>query len=275
MACYHPLYLKDKQVAVSCGQCIGCRLEYSRQWAVRCYHESKLSKDNAFVTLTYDDDHLPPHGSLRSEDLRDFFKRLRRRIEPRRVRYFACGEYGSISARPHYHACLFGFDFADKKPFTVRGEHTVYTSEFLRSVWPDGLSEIGAVSFESAAYVARYVLKKVTGRNWRDAYLTCDEDTGEVWEREREFCRMSTKPGIGAGFYEKYHCEIYPSDGVVVRGKIGRPPRYYDKLYERARGDLAAVKEKRLASFKSEDQTWKRLEVRERVVNSQRKERGL
>ena len=129
--------LVDKELRLPCGQCLGCRLERSRQWAMRCLDESRMHSENCFLTLTYDDSHLPPGGSFRKEDLQDFFKRFRRYLNreqydrdgvllPRKfrpltekVRYFACAEYGE-KGRGHFHACVFGFDFLDKKLWSQR-----------------------------------------------------------------------------------------------------------------------------------------------------------
>ena len=106
----------DKKIDVPCGRCVGCRLERSRQWAIRCVHEASLYDNNCFITLTYDSDHVPSDGSLRVEDFQNFMKRLRKSVAPRRVRFFHCGEYGERGDRPHYHAILFNLDFDDREP---------------------------------------------------------------------------------------------------------------------------------------------------------------
>lgn len=220
-------------LTLPCGQCIGCRLERSRQWAVRCLHESKLHESNSFITLTYDDVHLPDRGSLNYRDFQLFAKRVRKRLGP--FRFYMCGEYGERTFRPHYHACLFGLDFPDKQFLkkTAAGSD-IYTSEVLSSLWDAGHASIGQLTFESAAYVARYVTKKVTGDGAEAHYRRTDSETGEIYEVEPEFTRMSLKPGIGAGFFFKYGEEIYPRDYVVVNGSKAKPPRYYDVLLEAA-----------------------------------------
>ena len=103
-------FVKDI-TSVPCGRCMGCRLEKSRQWAVRCVHEAKFYEDNCFVTLTYAPEHLPKDGSLNRKHVQDFIKRLRRRLDDRKIRVFYCGEYGDKLRRPHYHLCLFNCDF--------------------------------------------------------------------------------------------------------------------------------------------------------------------
>lgn len=213
----------DRALKVPCGQCMGCRLEYSRRWAMRCMHEAQLYEDNCFVTLTYSDDKLPVDGSLSKSDFVGFHKRLRDRVGYGRFRFFACGEYGDRTNRPHYHALLFNYDFADKEFFNfTRDGHRLYTSSLLDDVWGFGHCQIGSVSFDSAAYVARYVTKKITGDMADDHYQG----------RQPEFCDMSRRPGIGRGWLEKFTSDVYPRDHVVVNGVKCKPPRYYDGVFE-------------------------------------------
>lgn len=214
-----------------CGQCVGCRLERSRQWATRCLHEASLHSENAFITLTYDPANYPPGGSLDYSHFQKFLKRLRKQISPKPVRFYMCGEYGPELQRPHYHACLFGVDFPDKIPWKkTESGSTIYRSAFLERLWPFGFSSVGDVNFESAAYVARYIMKKITGDLAASHYENIDPDTGEIVSRVPEFTHMSLKPGIGRRWFEKWSSDIYPHDYVVVRGKKSRPPRYYDIL---------------------------------------------
>jgi hypothetical protein len=193
-------------------------------------HEASLHQDNAFLTLTYDDEHLPPGGSLDLRAFPLFMKRLRAEIVPQRVRYFYAGEYGDDVGRPHYHGLLFGYDFPDKRPAGRRGDHPVWRSDRLSALWPDGFHELGSVSFDSAAYVARYVVKKVRGEAAVDHYLAVDGATGEVFGREPEFCQMSRRPGIGAGWFERFGEELEPEGTVIQSGKEVPMPRYYRKL---------------------------------------------
>ncbi len=251
------------EMTVPCGQCIGCRLERSRQWAVRCMHEASLHEDTCFITLTYSDEFLPRFGSLLMDDWQKFFKRLRRRFDVR-IRFFGCGEYGELSLRPHYHALLFGLDFPDKVLWAVRGAHQVFRSPSLEKVWPYGQSEIGACTFESAAYVARYCVKKVTGSKARAHYECVDPETGEFGSRLPEFATMSRRPGLGSGWFEEFGAEVYPSDEVIVRGKSCKPPRFYDRLLAAASPDvcLTVLKDRRRGR-RLEDETAARLRVRE------------
>lgn len=242
MTCYSPLHAwkgqdkKDKaktllvwkpaqsfrgqRLDLPCGQCVGCRLERSRQWAVRCMHESQMHEDNSFLTLTYNNENIPEGGTLVPKHFTDFMKRLRKSIEPKKVRYYHCGEYGENLGRPHYHALLFGYDPSDKRFFSSKGNNSIYTSDSLSKLWPYGYSVVGNISFESAAYVARYVMKKVTGDRAKEHY------TGRV----PEYTTMSRRPGIGKRWYEKFKTDVYPHDRIVVRGHATRPPRFYDNL---------------------------------------------
>ena len=144
-------------IKIPCGKCVGCRLEQSRQWAVRCMHEKRLHKESCFVTLTYEK--MPPRNSLQLDDYQNFLKRLRHHVDGS-LRFFGCGEYGENTARPHYHLLLLNKDFADKKPLTSGNEYNLYTSQVLSKLWPHGHHSLGDVSFQSAAYVARYCVKK-------------------------------------------------------------------------------------------------------------------
>ncbi len=220
-----------KSMEVACGQCLGCRLDNSRMWAMRCVHEASLYDDNCFITLTYHDLCLPAGGSLVKKHFQDFMKRLRRQIEPKKVRYYQCGEYGNELGRPHYHAVMFGLDFEDKELISQRDGNLLYTSEFLAKVWGHGFVTLAEVNFETCAYVARYVMKKITGKNAEDHYLRCDED-GVAWWLQPEYCTMSRRPGIGRKWYEEFKNDVFPSDEVPVPGSgvYKNVPRYYETI---------------------------------------------
>lgn len=220
-----------REINIPCGQCIGCRLERSRQWAVRCMHESQMHAVSSFVTLTYADAHVPTDMSLDYRDFQLFMKRLRKRLGS--VRFFMCGEYGEQFLRPHFHACLFGAFFPDRVLFRqLPSGSNIYTSKILEELWPLGFSSIGDVTFESAAYVARYITKKVTGPAAEDHYKYLNYATGEICSRTPEFARMSLKPGIGAEWIKRYRSDVYTTDAVIVRGTRCKPPRYYDNYLE-------------------------------------------
>lgn len=229
-------------ILVSCGQCIGCRLAKSREWAIRCMHEASFYDDNVFLTLTYDNDHLPEHGTLVKRHMQLFMKRLRKKLSDRVIRCFYVGEYGGKTERPHYHAILFNCDFPDKEFFKMSEGNRLYKSEILSSLWPYGFANFGSVTFDSCAYVARYALKKVTGKKASEHY----------GKRIPEFAEASRRGGIGKGWFEMYHQDVFPNDCVVVRSRDGKcyeikPPRYYDKLYSENFPDTyEVVKDKRL-----------------------------
>jgi hypothetical protein len=295
MACYHPITaykaanqsklvfsdtksVRNKGIDVShsfqipCGQCIGCRLEKSRQWAMRCMHEAQMHENNCFITLTYDETHLPTDQSLHHRDFQLFIKRLRKRYPTSKIRYYMAGEYGENFGRPHYHACIFGFDFHDKKLWkrTPSGS-LIYRSKDLETLWPFGYSSIGDVNFESAAYVARYIMKKQTGKDSEKHYQYTQLSTGEIIQMQPEYNKMSLKPGIGAEWYKKYRSDVYPHDYVVVRGKKVRPPKYYDKKYKTdypyEYDNLIYTRETR-AKLNIADNTPERLAVKEQVTKA-------
>lgn len=181
-----------------------------------------MHTENSFLTLTYDNAHLPKDGSLKVEHCQGFMKRLRSRISPTKIRFFLCGEYGDKLSRPHYHSVIFGYDFPDKKPVGSWHGGVLYESGLLDEVWGHGGARIGSVSFESASYVANYATKKVMGSE--------EVVNAHYAGRKPEFLLMSRRPGIGASWFSRYGSDVYPRDEVVVRGVPCRPPRYYDQI---------------------------------------------
>lgn len=275
---------------IQCNQCIGCRLENSRQKAVRAVHEASLYEDNSFVTLTFNDKSLVrmcPNGSLQRRHMQLFMKKLRKKFErgvkvkrddgsfyvykANNIRFMMCGEYGDmkLTFRPHYHILLFNVNFPDKTYWKTVNKHHYYRSRILEKLWKYGYSTIGEVTFESAAYVARYCLKKVNGKAAEDHYTRVDPETGEVVKLLPEFYQASNKPGIGKPWFDKYGMtDVFPRDEVVMRGKICRPPRYYVKLLERIDPEMyKVVKAKRMAkmSDNKEDNVYSRLKVKLRL----------
>lgn len=257
-----------RELKLPCGQCIGCRLERSRQWAMRCMHEASLHDFNVFVTLTYSDENVPI--SLDHRDFQLFMKRLRK-LKPD-VRYYMCGEYGEQFSRPHFHACLFNCFFEDREYYRdlPSGSH-LWRSKTLENLWPLGYSSIGDVTFESAAYVARYVMKKVTGNAAEAHYSACDRYTGEIVQRVPEYTRMSLKPGIGYEWFRRYREEVYPRDFVVLRGMKMKPPKAYDKLLKAApdltSDEVELLRYNKAAKF-VDDTTVERLAVREECAKA-------
>lgn len=233
-------------IRLPCGQCIGCRLDKSREWALRCVHEASLYDDNCFVTLTYDDEKLPPTGTLVKRHHQNFMKELRgsatelaerirdagKYVEIPRIRFFMCGEYGDRDERPHYHFLLFNWSFPDRYEWCSSKGNTIYRSKMLESIWRHGFSWIGDVTWQSAAYVARYSMKKVNGANALDKYVrNVDPDTGECDILEPEYVCMSRRPGIGRDWYDRYGQDCR-KDFLTHDGRKHRVPRYYDHVLE-------------------------------------------
>lgn len=220
-------------VTVNCGHCIACRLARSYEWSLRVMHELQTSGQKAsFVTLTYDDEHLPIGQSLRYVDFQLFMHRLRKAV-PGSGRFLMCGEYGEDFGRPHYHAILFNCWFGDLEPYKVLDGNQLYVSAVLTKLWQNGHTSVGEVTLDSAGYVARYSLKKVNGPAYADAYAVVDYNTGEVMDREPPFLQSSLRPGIGYDWFQRYHSDVFPCDYLVYEGRKFPVPRYYSKLLER------------------------------------------
>jgi hypothetical protein len=194
-------------------------------------------------------------------------KRLRKEFG-NGVRFFACGEYGEKSLRPHYHVLLLNKDFVDKKSVSSGSEYTLYTSALLSKLWTYGTHVIGDVNFESAAYVARYCTKKITGPSAEKHYNG----------REPEFLVMSRRPGIGTGYLDKYHSEMYTHDNIIINGIPSSLPRFYDTKYA-SRNDtcearLAVLKIARRRKLNRSDAGTTRLRIREVVAMAKLAQKG-
>lgn len=241
---------------------------------MRCVHEASMYKRNCFITLTYDDEHMPERGRLTYPDFQAFLKRLRKHAEPQNVRFYMGGEYGSLNDRPHYHAILFNWDWDDKQYFKTTGSgEKIYTSERLQQLWPYGYSSTAAMTFESAAYIARYCLQKITGDDAEEHYKRFDY-LGE-YQLVPEFNEMSVKPGIGADWLHFRKNDVYTYDRVIINGKETNVPAYYDKLLKRQDPE-------KMRDFKEErewrgyqnraDNTTERLKVKEQVTQAKLKQ---
>jgi hypothetical protein len=272
----------DMPVTVKCGQCIGCRLEYSRQWAIRCLHEAQLHENNCFITLTYDNENLPHNGSLTKPHFQKFIKRLRKYAHPTKIRYFMCGEYGEKFARAHYHACIFNYDFNDKELWSTKQGTKLYISSTLQKLWKKGFSTIGELNFDTAAYVSRYILKKQTGKMAESYYYTRvqEEDGLLTTPVQPEYTTMSRRPGIATEWFNQFKNEIYPDDFIVINGQKMPPPKFYQYLYELdEKNDIKSVKKRRktLSIRRKDDNTYDRLLTREKIAQAKlkRKQRQL
>lgn len=310
MTCYHPMeaarlpgekplvYKKGQRpktlsqgwesLELPCGQCRGCRLDRSKQMAVRAVHEALMHEENSFLTLTYAPENEPWGGTLVPDHHTKFMKKFRehfayKKINPstgrlkkyyeKKIRFYMCGEYGDQFSRPHFHYLIFGHDFhKDRYPWTMHNGHQYYRSPTLEKLWPYGHSTIGDVTWETAAYTARYVLKKQNGKKAEAHYERPHPHNHAPITLEPEFARMSLKPGIGAQWFEKFgESDIYNSgDFVVINGKKYKTPRYYDKLFgELDELELTNIKQgrKQKAARNAADSTPARLEVREKYLD--------
>lgn len=225
---------------IQCQKCIGCRLDYSRQWADRCVMESlEYPQDyNCWITLTYSDANLKygdrGHATLESDAISSFMKRLRRRFEYKYghvgIRFYGAGEYGDISLRPHYHVINFNIPLYDLSLIGyTRNGNPLYNSDDVSACWPYGFAVIAEFNWDTAAYTARYVMKKQKGP---DASLYY-EDLGIL----PEFVTMSRRPGIGYKYYCDYKDNIYNQDCIILpsRGEqphISKPPRFFDLMLQ-------------------------------------------
>lgn len=253
-------------------------------------HEAKMHNDNHFVTLTYSPeqyDQLPNPHSLHKPHLQKFFKRLR--FHGYNIRYYACGEYGDLTERPHYHAIIFNLKLPDKKYLKTHNENKLYTSKTLEQIWGHGHVTIGhEVTFETCAYVSRYIIKKwKAASKWelQQIYQRIEEETGLVYQLEPEFQTMSRRPGIGKSFYDKYKNDMYQdgTDGqVLIRGGIAcATPSFYDFKFESESKKnfqrLETIKKRRreTAELNAADNTQARLDTKESILKNKTKKQLL
>ena len=232
---------------------------------------------NCFLTLTYDPKLYADHDLVLG-DFQTFIKALRYHYkgqtyegprEPIQIRYYHCGEYDEED-RAHYHCILFGWDFhIDRKKLkTSKHGDQLWISETLSELWGKGFCSIGAATYKSAGYVARYIMKKQLGDNAEQAYQRVDRATGEVFQVKAPYTTMSRRPGIGASWLERYRSDVFPSDEVIVAGRSTRPPRYYDT--QQAKHDpldqsLRSINRSLNATRYAANNTPERLAVRETV----------
>jgi len=248
MPCYNPITMgfdsngertfKEKQhhpefipMKIACGKCIGCRLDRSREWAVRCVHETQMHDQSCFITLTYKNSELvlTPDGipTLFHEHFQLFMKKLRKKFGEG-IGFFMCGEYGEKHHRPHYHAILFGVDFIDKKAYRQNENgDMIYHSQMLDELWGHNdpelcPNEVGTATFKSAAYVARYVVKKLGG------------PMEELYQgRLPDYGKPSRKYAIGKKWLEKYWEDVFNYNELTLEGHTIPIPRYYQKWLEK------------------------------------------
>ncbi|QCQ84750.1 replication initiator protein [Blackfly microvirus SF02] len=263
---------------IPCNNCMGCKLERSRQWSIRMMHEARYHPQNCFLTLTYDSDHMPLNYGLDLRHWQLFMKRLRRSL-PQHIRFFACGEYGDLNGRPHYHAIVFNYDPPDRV-FLERSEsgESLYRSEAVHGLWGLGNCTVQDVTHKSCAYVARYVTKKIktTDTFGADRYYRLSPVDGAFHAVRPEFAVMSRRPGIGNAFAHEFKSDYYPSGYIVVDGIRQAPPHYYvSQLSEKEQRRLK-IQARRLALKNKPHQTTERRMARAavrdaRILKLQRK----
>lgn len=246
----------DRFVDIPCQKCMECRLERSRQWAVRCMHEAATHDHNSFITLTYRPEDLPKAGTLVLKHWQKFMMDLRALVQVRSdrnesderkarrakvltnpgkgIRYFHCGEYGEKGDRPHYHAIMFNCDFGDKDHRTERGGFSYYRSPILAELWGRGNVLVTDVSFETAAYVARYCTKKISGdAGWYDKKGVYHFGASEHYGvRRPEYATMSRRPGLGREWFDLFHEDWFERDFLVIREKKMKIPQAYNRWFE-------------------------------------------
>ena len=280
-------------IPIPCGRCIGCRLETAKEWALRCTHEAQLHKHNQFVTLTYSPEHMPENAGLKHSDVQKFMKRLRKGLK-QKIRYFMCGEYGNIcvkhggwidepvdnkpqckvcrTGRPHYHLVMFNLHLPDRYLWYVRDGYRYYRSPTIEKYWHLGSSEVSDVSFQSAGYVARYSLKKQTGKRKKQTYGIIKDGVITEEQIPQPYTRMSLRPGIGYDWYQKYKSDLFPHDyAVTPDGRQMAVPTYYRNLLKEEDPELAEqLREARLEKAKANpDNTEARLEARNTCKEAQ------
>lgn len=262
-------YLARNQLiqTIPCQHCWACKLNKSAEWATRAMLETQEHDYNYFITLTYDDEHLPiPEymtykeqwnlgykilelenriendgtwidGTLYPEHVKKFIKDLRnyakRKLGIDGIKYLYCGEYGE-NKRPHYHMLLFGMPLPMNEASKIHVDKKFFKehwkSQILQELWPYGMHDIANMEWSDAAYVCRYTMKKIY-----------EEEESDRWYAEngkmKEFIRMSNRPGIGMKYYQRNKFKIYENDSMImktVKGNTGsfKPPKAFDKLFK-------------------------------------------
>ncbi|WNK14875.1 MAG: replication initiator protein [Microvirus sp.] len=293
MACYAPIKacqtddgitigyhdstgMEGNNLLLPCGKCEGCLEDRGREWATRCTHEAQMHEHNCVLTLTYDEKNLPDNESLRHRDVQLFLKRQRQDIvraqRPQSglqaaelpllidgdMKYFMCGEYGEKKQRPHYHVMLFGLDYNDKEKWskTPRGNQ-LWRSPYLDKKWGLGQALIGEMSWQSAAYITQYTIQKMTNTESKNT------------NKEREYHKMSRRPGIGRTWIEKYTEDVYPEGAVLLKtGNKIKTPRYYDNHYknqEENEYEKMKYEREQTAKKNAKDNTPERLKDKQQV----------
>lgn len=247
------------EIEIPCGYCLGCRLDHANEWALRIALECKSHKNNCFITLTYDNQNLPinkNHITLKKKDFQDFIKRLRAAINPVKISYFGCGEYGPQTHRSHGHFIIMGWKPDDLKQIQAsKTNNAMFTSEKLEKIWGKGFVSVEDVNYNVACYVARYVQKKsgllptkkkLTGKTelttkidprngleYLDIINKTEMSKFDNYGREKEFILMSKAPAIGLNYWLDNKEKILRNKGIFIKIddklKLKPIPRYFLK----------------------------------------------
>lgn len=267
---FNPMDARNSQnfgLQLPCGRCMGCRLEKAKQWAIRCDKEAQMHDQNCFLTLTYDNAHLPVDYSVHPRVMQLFMKKLRKHCQPRQIRFYLGAEYGDENLRPHYHLIIFGYQFPDLVFYerTKQG-HVLYTSQQLTKLWGNGHCTTGEATFESAGYTARYSTKKITGPKASDFYIRQHPLHGFLCRVRPEFSLMSRRPGIGKAYVDAFKDEIYSRDSVISHGAELKPPRFFDQqLSEEEQRDLSRSRKAKSIQRPADERTNRRRYAKQQV----------
>jgi len=240
MLCRFPVRIAAYDVTVPCGRCFECRMSRTREWTVRMVHELGDWRNSCFATLTYDDDHLPSNCGVDKAEAQRWLKRLRKRLEGRRIKYYLVGEYGSKYGRPHYHVILFGVGIGERQD--------------IQGTWNWGMVHVGTVTRESIKYVAGYIHGAL--KQTAMPYPT------------RPFALSSQ--GLGKAFCLENADQIRKNLGCTIGGQHVGLPRYYRGVLGLQTVDLgaaAAARDKDLAEHNrkfvgdDDEALWRRIQA--------------
>lgn len=301
MACFHPMtafrqegggisFRETKHslgsIQLPCGQCVGCRMRRASEWCIRLQHEFRMHDCVAcFTTRTYSEANLPVDGGLHYSDVQKADRAMRR--AGLKFRHYTVGEYGTKPGhpfmnifgqtslgRPHYHSIMFGQDFRQDRVVIKRSGagQEVFESPTFSKFWPHGFAVLADVTPASISYVSKHSFKKMTGREAPEYYSRVNALTGEFVYVEPEFSHMSLKPGIGAGWLERFgESDVFPHDSVVLNGRELPVPKYYFKRFKELHPLEAEAAEYERYLFSQDhlaDQTPERLAVREECAQA-------
>lgn len=225
------MYLKNYDIHVPCGRCRACRISRSREWAVRMIHETDFYEDTVFLTLTYNDEHLPRNNGLEKRELQNYFKRLRKSLKDLKIKYYASGEYGEKNGRPHYHAIIYGLSLKDHEIQYRQGSYSCTGGKLYDAWHPRGFVTLGNVTYDSARYVADYIQKKQFALN-------------AIGKPEQPFNLMSK--GIGERYVKANEKQLRDNISITLRGVKMTIPKYYKKKLDQIHGFDANYKKNKL-----------------------------